>query len=252
MKILVTSTGKNLDSAMDSRFGRCPFFFIATIEDGNIITTEAFDNEGVKQGHGAGIRAGRQVAELKADVLITGHLGPKATMTLNELEIPSYEGKGTVKECIDSFISDKLNKITETGEDHRGIIINNQETQEDINESDNKKIYFPILDNNGLDSLISEHFGHCPFVGIYDTKDRVLSVSKNELDHSNMNKSPVDQVMDNFAPDIVIAKGMGSRARTLFNEKKVPVKTGNFKTVREFIENKNNLEFLNEDCKSED
>ena len=46
-------------------------------------------------------------------------------------------------------------------------------------------------------------------------------------------------------PDIVFSLGMGQRAIRLFNEKRVKLRSGNYKTVKEVIENIDNLEELN-------
>lgn len=104
-----------------------------------------------------------------------------------------------------------------------------------------------IDENKGINSSISEHFGHCPFFVIYDVDSRKLQIIKNEIDHSNVNMTPVDQIMK-FKPNIIFSKGMGKRAIDLFNKKGVGVRTGNYKTVLEVINNMNNLNKLSEGC----
>ncbi|MBW2965977.1 dinitrogenase iron-molybdenum cofactor biosynthesis protein [Candidatus Woesearchaeota archaeon] len=109
------------------------------------------------------------------------------------------------------------------------------------------KILIAIDENNGPDSKLSEHFGHCPFFAIYETNTKKLRIVINELDHSSSGVTPVDQIMK-FEPNIVFSKGMGKRAIGLFNEKGVKIKTGPYKTVIEVINNINNLKELNEEC----
>lgn len=108
------------------------------------------------------------------------------------------------------------------------------------------KLLIAIDENIGIDSKLSEHFGHCPYFAIYETDMKELKIMKNNIEHSNQHETPVDQIIK-FGPDAVFSLGMGSRAINLFNEKKIKVKTGNFKTVKEVIENIDKLEVL-ESC----
>jgi predicted Fe-Mo cluster-binding NifX family protein len=54
MKVAVSSTGKNLDSPIDPRFGRCSWFLIIETED---MSFETFSNESIGLGGGAGIQS---------------------------------------------------------------------------------------------------------------------------------------------------------------------------------------------------
>jgi len=109
------------------------------------------------------------------------------------------------------------------------------------------KILIALNENNGINSKLSEHFGHCPFFAIYEIQTKNLKIIKNEINHSNQELTPVDQVTQ-FKPDFVFSLGMGQRAIKLFNEKKIKVKTGNYKILKEVIENVNNLKELNFGC----
>jgi len=111
-----------------------------------------------------------------------------------------------------------------------------------------QKIFIPLLNNNGEDSEISLHFGHAPYFGLYNADAKELTIKKNKLDHSNAQKNPVEQIMENANPDIVFAQDIGQRAIMLFKEKNVKLKTGRYKTVKELIENVENLENLKNDC----
>ena len=109
------------------------------------------------------------------------------------------------------------------------------------------KILIAINENKGIDSKLSEHFGHCPYFAIYETETKKLEVVENKIDHTNQNLTPVDQMMK-FNPDIVFTLGAGQRAINLFNEKKVGLKTGDYKIVQEVIENLDNLKDLGNGC----
>ena len=109
------------------------------------------------------------------------------------------------------------------------------------------KILIPINEKNGLDSTLSEHFGHCPYFAIYETEGGSLEIVENKLDHSNLQLTPVDQIMK-FKPEVVFTLGIGQRAIDLFNKEKVSLKTGDFRTVGEAIKNIENLKELNKGC----
>jgi predicted Fe-Mo cluster-binding NifX family protein len=108
------------------------------------------------------------------------------------------------------------------------------------------RILIAINEDNGIDSLLSEHFGHCPYFAIYNTEKKELKIIKNKLTHSNTTLTPVDQILK-FNPDIIFSKGMGRKAIKLFNEKNIDIQTGNYKTIKEIINNLNHLEKLDKE-----
>jgi predicted Fe-Mo cluster-binding NifX family protein len=160
MKIAITCQEDNLDSMVDQRFGRCKYFLIVDMEGNKITKTKAILNQGAEQGHGAGIKAAEQIGELKVEKILTGQLGPNATAVLDKLGIIAYQASGKAKDAITKFLNNELEVISETAMHHSGIT--NKE------KSRGERVFFPLLDNNGEDSVISEHFGHAPFFGVYD------------------------------------------------------------------------------------
>ena len=96
------------------------------------------------------------------------------------------------------------------------------------------KILFPIL-NNEKPLKLSLHFGHAPYFAIYDSQNKQLKIENNDLNHNDANKSPVDQIVENFHPDIVVVKDIGSRAINLFNQKGVKVMGSEYELVEEII-----------------
>jgi len=109
------------------------------------------------------------------------------------------------------------------------------------------KLLVALNENKGLDSKLSEHFGHCGFFAVVDTETNNFDIVKNKIEHANENLTPVEQVMK-FKPDVVFSLGIGQRAIKLFNEKNIKVKTGKFKILKEVIENVNNLDEFNDGC----
>ncbi len=107
MKIVISSTGSDLSSPVDERFGRAKGFVIFDTESN---TFEFADNNQVlNTPSGAGIQAAKHVTDLNADILLTGHCGPKAFRALNAAEVKIFIGiKGTVQDALDAFNNNQL------------------------------------------------------------------------------------------------------------------------------------------------
>jgi predicted Fe-Mo cluster-binding NifX family protein len=107
MKIVVSASGKTLDAQVDPRFGRAAFFIAVDSETG---ASEAHDNtQNLNAAQGAGIQAAETVSRLGAEVVITGHCGPKAFHVLNAAGIKVVVGaEGTIRSALEAFRSGKL------------------------------------------------------------------------------------------------------------------------------------------------
>jgi predicted Fe-Mo cluster-binding NifX family protein len=108
MKIVISAQGKHLNSKMDPRFGRSPYFLIVDIDtwDFNVVSNPNIDVVG-----GAGIQSAQLIIEKGVDLVITGHCGPNAFRVLEAAGIKIYEGaKGTVKEAIQAYKKGQLKK----------------------------------------------------------------------------------------------------------------------------------------------
>jgi predicted Fe-Mo cluster-binding NifX family protein len=239
MKIAISSDGEKLHSKVDQRFGRCPYFLIVNVNGNEVGTFEAVTNEGTIQGHGAGIKSAEQIGELGVKVVITGNLGPNATAILEKLDIKTYHASGTIQEAIENFVNNKLEEINEISESHSGIAQKKDKEE---------KIFFPLLNNKGEYSEISQHFGHAPFFGLYNVEKKELKIIENDLDHTDPNESPIDQIEKAVNPTTIFAKGIGGRAIELIAEKGLSLKTGNYKTVKEVIKNLDKLDDQIESC----
>ena len=114
MKIAISSSGKDVDGDVSNVFGRCPYFIIATIENNELKDYNYVKNEAMNQRGGAGTAAAQLIAEEDAKAVISTNIGPHAYDVLERLEIQMYKAKGkSIKENIDLFIQDNLEKITE-------------------------------------------------------------------------------------------------------------------------------------------
>ncbi len=238
MKIAISTEKDTIDSLIDQRFGRCKYFLIIDTDKNELI--EAVENQGAIQGHGAGIKAAQQIGEQKVDAVITGQLGPNATNVLKQLGIKAFYSSGIAKDAIDSYSNNKLDEIKEVANAHSGMA--------QPKDTDNERIFFPLLEDKGLDSPISQHFGHAPFFGVYDVEKKELKLVANDLNHTDPNKSPIDQIEEAVNPTTIFAKGIGGRAIGLIQEKGMKLKTGNYETVQDVIDNLDKLDNQMESC----
>ena len=107
MKIVVSSSGTLPESPVDARFGRAAYFVLVDTESGAI---EAHGNEqNLNAVQGAGIQAAQTLCRLGAEVVITGHCGPKAFRTLQAAGIQVVVGaEGTVADAVEQFKNGQL------------------------------------------------------------------------------------------------------------------------------------------------
>jgi predicted Fe-Mo cluster-binding NifX family protein len=101
MKVAVSSTGRNLDSVVDPRFGRCPFFVVV---DTDTMAFEALPNTSIGAAHGAGIQAAQLVVSRGVKAVLTGNVGPNAFTALSTAGVQVVTGaRGTVRDAVERF-----------------------------------------------------------------------------------------------------------------------------------------------------
>lgn len=109
MKVAVTSTGSDLDSMLDERFGRCKYFIFIDPETKEF---EAVENKYMGDAHGAGVQVAQFIVDEGASALITGNVGPNALKVLKESGIEVYAASSmSVKEAVENYIHGKLTKV---------------------------------------------------------------------------------------------------------------------------------------------
>ena len=109
MKMAVTSQGTDLGSRVDPSFGRAKYFVLVDTETGEL---SAHDNQqNLNAPQGAGIQAARNVAQLGAEAVITGNIGPKAFATLQAGGVEIHIGAdGSVGDAIKQFQDGRLER----------------------------------------------------------------------------------------------------------------------------------------------
>lgn len=84
MKVAITSTGNNLESLLDSRFGRCSYFVIYDTESHSF---EFIPNSNKEKVEGAGQASVQLIASKGAVKVVSGEFGAKVKSLFDSLKI---------------------------------------------------------------------------------------------------------------------------------------------------------------------
>lgn len=113
MKVAISARGPELDSLVDVRFGRAPWFIIADTESDE---WEAVENKkNMEAAQGAGVQSAECVVGKGAEAVLTGHCGPRAFQALSAAGIKIFVGADgeTVAKALDRL---KSGDLKETGQ----------------------------------------------------------------------------------------------------------------------------------------
>lgn len=111
MRVAITSTGKELTSEIDPRFGRAAYFIIVDSETMDYKVVENQQNFNLPQG--AGIQAGKMIVDNNVDVLITGNCGPKAFNLLQHAKVQVIIGaQGKVIDTLSRYRKGELDNAS--------------------------------------------------------------------------------------------------------------------------------------------
>jgi len=110
MKIIVTAQGSELSSQVDLRFGRSKFLLLVDTENDSC---QAHDNiMNVDALQGAGIQTGQRIANLGAEAVITGNVGPNAFKTLSAAGVKIFLAQEqSVADAVEAFKAGKLKQV---------------------------------------------------------------------------------------------------------------------------------------------
>ena len=110
-KIAISALSDNLEGEVDSRFGRCPYFLLIILKNGEISLFKAVKNTHKNMQGGTGIAVAEMIANQNIDAVITGNIGPRALDVLNQFQISVFKFDGSIKDAIKHFIEKKLNQM---------------------------------------------------------------------------------------------------------------------------------------------
>lgn len=112
MKVAISARGKNLESPVDMRFGRCKWFIVADTESSDYRAVS--NNQNLNAAQGAGIQSAETVSRQGVEAVLTGHCGPKAFRILSVAGIRIFTGAdGTVADTLEKFKKRMLAEATE-------------------------------------------------------------------------------------------------------------------------------------------
>ena len=110
MKVAISAAGKDLESTIDERFGRCRHFII--LETGDM-SYEVIENTDADLSTSAGIQSASLVAAKGVEAVITGNCGPKAMQVFAATTIKVIIGQhGMIKDVVEKFKRGELNPST--------------------------------------------------------------------------------------------------------------------------------------------
>lgn len=96
------------------------------------------------------------------------------------------------------------------------------------------KVCIPTIGSNGLDDMVGEHFGRVPTYTIVDLETNEVKVVPNTSEHmGGMGYPP--EIMVREGVRILVCRGLGRRAISMFDESGIEVYIGASGTVRDAI-----------------
>ena len=119
MKIAIATAGKTLDSLVDARFGRCPYFLII---DSNSKEFKAIENTAGQSFQGAGVSAAQMIVNKGVKAVIAGNFGPNAVHVLKNSNIKIFKGISGImaKKALREYEEGKLKEtITTSNKDFK-------------------------------------------------------------------------------------------------------------------------------------
>jgi len=107
MTIAFSTSGTTLDDLLESRFGRTPRFLILHQDTGEVEIVDNSSNQEASQG--AGIQAAQSLVSKGVQVVITGHVGPKALQVLQAAGIQICEtSPATLRDLSEAWAKGEL------------------------------------------------------------------------------------------------------------------------------------------------
>jgi predicted Fe-Mo cluster-binding NifX family protein len=96
------------------------------------------------------------------------------------------------------------------------------------------KICIPTMGNNGLNDFVGEHFGRVPTYTIVDLDTDEVKVVQNTSDHMGGVGYP-PEIMAREGVKVLVCRGLGQRAISMFDETGIEVYIGASGTVKDAI-----------------
>ncbi len=231
MKLAISSNGKELNSLLDPRLGRCPFFAFYDTDDEK---WSFLSNPGAREGSGAGIKASQFLIEQQVGILLTGDVGPNASRILNAAEIKIYSiSEVSIKEALHCYQEGQSRPIEgPTVESHSGLANSRgaEQAKQTSTPASRGKV---AIATDGL--AVAQHFGRCPAYTLVEITGNMVD-SKTVIDNPGHEPGFLPRFLGEKGVNCIIAGGMGPRAQNLFVEQGIDTVTGVTGSVEEVIQ----------------
>jgi len=113
-KIAITVTAEGWNAPVDERFGRAAGFALVELGEGKRSISFIPNSQNRQAAQGAGTQSAETVANAGVEVLLTGHVGPKAFRALKAAGIAIYTGiSGDAENALRDYEAGKLIKSTD-------------------------------------------------------------------------------------------------------------------------------------------
>ena len=116
MKIVITATKEDVKGEIDPRFARSNYWYVYNTEPGS---GSFYNNlKASEMAHGVGVYAASKLIDMKADVLISKSVGPKAFEILQKNSVKMYKADSSksIEENIKLYKNNELQEISTAGE----------------------------------------------------------------------------------------------------------------------------------------
>ncbi|MGM0440602.1 MAG: DUF134 domain-containing protein [Chlamydiota bacterium] len=111
--VAISSASQELEGDVDSRFGRCKYFVLVSLQDGKVVSSNVLENSSSESRGGVGVAVAQMLAKHNVDSIISGNIGPRALDVLEQFGIQPYQAQGSKKEAIDKLVEGKLELINQ-------------------------------------------------------------------------------------------------------------------------------------------
>ena len=101
------------------------------------------------------------------------------------------------------------------------------------------KIAITAESNNGLESMVAQHFGHSPYFMLVDVENGEVTATQGVANPFVNGHAPgqIPDFIKEQKADVMLSGGMGGRAIQFFEQAGIKAATGAAGTVRQALEN---------------
>ncbi len=108
MKLAIPVVAADLNAALESRFGRTPFFAICDTDGEG--ETKFIENVATQEAHGAGVMAAQILIDHDVEAVVSAKYGPNGSQALQQAGIACYlfGGAKSISEVLEAFSANSL------------------------------------------------------------------------------------------------------------------------------------------------